>query len=364
MVLMVDSTDHVTGKTGLTLTITASKAGAAFASISPTVTERGSGWYSLALTTAHLDTLGDFALHVTGTAADPADLLLEVVAYNPEDAAALGLSRIDAAVSTRSTLTQAQIVSDSTPFLGASVAAIKSKTDNLPASPAAVGSLMGLADDAITAAKIAAGAITSSEAPALANLDAAVSTRLATAGYTAPANADVTAIKAKTDNLPAAPAAVSNIPSAAANASAVRSELATELGRVDASVSSRLAGASYTAPDNAGIAAAELAAESVDARLPADPADESALEAAIATRSAPGDAMTLSSAAVDAVLDEAIEGSVTLRQAMRVLLAVLAGKVSGAPAGPIVYRDVNDTADRVTGTIDAEGNRSAVTLNV
>jgi len=40
------------------------------------------------------------------------------------------------------------------------------------------------------------------------NLDAQVSTRLATSGYTAPDNADITAIKAKTDNLPASPAAV------------------------------------------------------------------------------------------------------------------------------------------------------------
>jgi len=35
----------------------------------------------------------------------------------------------------------------------------------------------------------------------LTNLDVAVSTRLATAGYTAPDNADITAIKAKTDSL-------------------------------------------------------------------------------------------------------------------------------------------------------------------
>jgi hypothetical protein len=39
------------------------------------------------------------------------------------------------------------------------------------------------------------------------NLDVAVSTRLASASYTAPDNASVTAIKAKTDNLPATPAA-------------------------------------------------------------------------------------------------------------------------------------------------------------
>jgi hypothetical protein len=74
--------------------------------------------------------------------------------------------------------------------------------------------------------------------------------------------------------------------------------------------------------------------------------------------------MTLSTGAVDGILDEPVEGTVTLRQAMRVLLAVLAGKASGAPDGPIVYRDLNDTADRVSGTIDADGNRSAVTINV
>jgi hypothetical protein len=81
MVFMTDSADHVTGKTGLTLTITASKAGAAFASISPTVTERGSGWYDLALTTSHTDTLGDLALHVTATGADPTDLVCQVRLY-------------------------------------------------------------------------------------------------------------------------------------------------------------------------------------------------------------------------------------------------------------------------------------------
>jgi hypothetical protein len=46
------------------------------------------------------------------------------------------------------------------------------------------------------------------------NLDAATSTRLASSGYTAPANSDISAIKAKTDNLPASPAAVSDIPTA------------------------------------------------------------------------------------------------------------------------------------------------------
>lgn len=78
MVFMTDSIDRVTGKTGLTLTITASKDGGAFATITPTVTERGNGWYNLALTSSHTDTVGDLALHITGTNADPTDVLMDV----------------------------------------------------------------------------------------------------------------------------------------------------------------------------------------------------------------------------------------------------------------------------------------------
>ena len=44
-------------------------------------------------------------------------------------------------------------------YIDTEVAAIKAKTDNLPASPAATGSAMTLADNAITAAKIATGAV-------------------------------------------------------------------------------------------------------------------------------------------------------------------------------------------------------------
>lgn len=79
LVFMTSSTDHVTGVAGATLTITLSKDGAAFSSISPTVTDLGSGWYNLALTTGNTDTLGDIALHVTATGCDPSDLVAQVV---------------------------------------------------------------------------------------------------------------------------------------------------------------------------------------------------------------------------------------------------------------------------------------------
>ena len=45
--LMVDANDHITGKTGLTPTVTISKNGGAFASPSGAVTELSSGWLEL-----------------------------------------------------------------------------------------------------------------------------------------------------------------------------------------------------------------------------------------------------------------------------------------------------------------------------
>lgn len=66
-----------------------------------------------------------------------------------------------------------------------------------------------------------------------------------------------------------------------------------------------------------------------------------------------------------AVLDEAdaIETGWTLRKVMRIISAVLAGKVSGGGTGTEVFRDITDTKDRVTSTNDASGNRTSVTLD-
>lgn len=82
------------------------------------------------------------------------------------------------------------------------------------------------------------------------------------------------------------------------------------------------------------------------------------------------DGVVLSSATAnqiaDALLDRAsgVETSFTLRQAMRLILAASAGKLSGAATTTVSIRDVNDTANRIVATVDADGNRSAVTLTV
>jgi hypothetical protein len=137
MVLMTSSTDHITGATGLSLTITASKNGAAFASITPTVTERGDGWYSLALTTSHTDTLGDFVLHVTASGADPTDVREEVFASLPGDSvtvSSLASNSITAASIAADAVTEIQsglATSSALSTVDGNVTAIKAKTDDL-----------------------------------------------------------------------------------------------------------------------------------------------------------------------------------------------------------------------------------------
>lgn len=71
--LMVDSTDHISAKTGLTVTVNISKAGAAFGAAGGTVSEIANGWYKCVLTTTDTNTLGDLSYHCTATGADPTD---------------------------------------------------------------------------------------------------------------------------------------------------------------------------------------------------------------------------------------------------------------------------------------------------
>lgn len=202
-----------------------------------------------------------------------------------------------------------------------------------------------IAADAITAAKVAADVTTELQsglatASALSTVAGYIDTEVA--AILAAVDTEVAAIKAKTDNLPASPAATGDIPSASAIADQVWDEVlsghltggttgaalngagsagdpwttslpgAYSAGtagyiigtNLNATVSSRLATAGYTAPlDAAGVrAAVGLASANLDTQLtaiddyldteiaaikaktdnlPSDPADQSAVEAAI-----------------------------------------------------------------------------------
>lgn len=63
-------------------------------------------------------------------------------------------------------------------------------------------------------------------------------------------------------------------------------------------------------------------------------------------------------------LANGVETSITPRQALRLILAAAAGKISGAGTTTITIRNVGDTKTRITATTDSAGNRSAVTTDV
>lgn len=67
----------------------------------------------------------------------------------------------------------------------------------------------------------------------------------------------------------------------------------------------------------------------------------------------------------DELLDrtDGVESSRTVREALRLILAASAGKLSGAATTTIAIRDTSDTKDRISATVDASGNRSAITLD-
>lgn len=91
---MVDSTDHVTGKTGLSPAVTISKNGGSFASPSGAVTEVGNGLYKIAGNATDSNTLGELWIHATGAAADPTDTAYSIVPFNPYDSVRLGLTAL------------------------------------------------------------------------------------------------------------------------------------------------------------------------------------------------------------------------------------------------------------------------------
>lgn len=70
-----------------------------------------------------------------------------------------------------------------------------------------------------------------------------------------------------------------------------------------------------------------------------------------------------STVTADDVWDEALEGTYTARELLRLISAALAGEVSGADTTTVTIRDITDTKDRITATVDTVGNRSTVTVD-
>ena len=134
-----------------------------------------------------------------------------------------------------------------------------------------------------------------------------------------------------------------SIPSAATNASAVRAELETELARLDVATSTRLASASYTAPDNASITAI---LEDTGATIPAQ----------IAALSIP-----TTTQIADAVLSRnvsSVEGSAGEHTLCTLVLAGLESSVSGTTW---TIKRTDGTTTHATKTVATDANADPVT---
>lgn len=66
---------------------------------------------------------------------------------------------------------------------------------------------------------------------------------------------------------------------------------------------------------------------------------------------------------VDKILDEVVEGTITMRQMLRIFLSKLAGEANGGGTTTINFRDNADSKNRISMTVDVNGNRSAVSLD-
>lgn len=166
---MADSADHVTGKTGLTPTVTLSKDGAAFGAASGVVTELASGWYALAGHATDRGTLGELLVHATAAGADPFDGKLVVVPWDPFDVASLGLTNLDATVGSRATPTnvddaEAAILADLAARVDVDTSTLATAIGLTGARDSIQADLVPIAADAATAASEAALAKTAAAA--------------------------------------------------------------------------------------------------------------------------------------------------------------------------------------------------------
>lgn len=155
--------------------------------------------------------------------------------------------------------------------------------------------------------------------------------------YVAPDNAGIAGIKAKTDLIPASPAGTADIPSASAIATAVWASGSRTLTSFGTLVSDIWANAARTLTSLSG--------------LSVNVADKTGYSLAS------GDITSI----IAGVWNYTIEGAFSGLGLVRLFASALFGKVTGAGTGTIRFRDLADTKDRITATVDSSGNRTAVT---
>lgn len=205
------------------------------------------------------------------------------------------------------------------------------------------------------------------------------------AAILAAVDTEVAAIKAKTDNLPDSPAATGAAMTLTAAYDAAKTA-ATQASVNDVPTNAELAVALAAADDAVLLAIADVptVAEFEARSLPAadytvvgDLAAGSGLTAqetrdalklapsagAPATGSIDAALAALHNITVADIIAGVAEGDLNLTEMLRVILAAVAGASTGGGTDTVAFRDVADAKPRITATVDAAGNRTAITLD-
>jgi hypothetical protein len=319
-------TDHVSEATGKTIAITISKNGGAFGNPNAgatNATEVSSGFYKFTLDTTDTNTGGPLAYR--GTNADIDDVGGVFYILSAPLATQASVDTID-------------------DLIDSEVGAIKTKTDQLTFSVAGqvdANTLSWLND---TVATPAAAGVPSVE---LINLNATAQSGIRTAVGLATANLDTQ---------------LDALPTAGENADEVWDTLIvgnTDAGSFGEAVNATLAATAIIQSKTDQITF--TTANRVDSQV-FGMQNGTVTAAAVATGAIDADA--LAADAVDEIWDEVMEGTTTARQSIRLANSANAGKLSGAATTTVTVRDVADTKNRIVATVDADGNRSALTLDV
>lgn len=336
--LMVDSADHITGKTGLTPTVTLSKNGAAFASPAGAITEIGNGQYKLAGNATDENTLGPLMLHASSAGADPKDDTFLIVAYNPFDAVRLGLTAL--------------------PNAAAEAAG------GLYTRGSGAGQINQPNNGEIDANAKRLGGTTQT------GLDLGSTSGVYVQNGTTTGKLDFTGGVVKANLAQILGTAITETSGQIAAAFKKFFDIATPAATMDHGIlvdtittytgNTKQTGDNYPrlgAPAGASMSADIAAINAKTTNLPGSPA-------------AVGSAMTLTSGERDSVaaalldLADAIETGLTVRKALRAVAAGDAGETSGGGTGTFTIKGAGVATNRIQGSYDANGNRSGVTLNL
>ncbi len=231
--------------------------------------------------------------------------------------------------------------------LSADVAAVQSDTNDIQARlPAAL--ISGRIDATVGAMQ--ANVMTA--AAAAADLTTELQSGLATSSALATLDGKVDVIDGVVDAILVDTAEI-GVAGAGLTALATAANLATVAGYLDTEIAAILADTNELQTDWTNGGRLDLLVDAIKAKTDALPASPAAVS----------DVPT-AAAIADAVHDEVVEGTVTLRQSIRLHNAALGGKVQGLDTFNPVFRDLADSKDVIDATVDSYGNRSAVTRDL